>query len=155
MHTELQFHPLARVRHHRIDITKTSNSRYAVSYDGETIGEWRVPECSAARWLLEQGLAAEGDKLTSYRDGLPCLMGSVGWFAAHTVIENEKAGPVWRKWTPIQAERPFAESGVGLGRPFSNISTTTSPKSGGACIIEPVATRLDLRIPPGRATWRP
>jgi len=44
---------------------------YFASYKGEVIGEWRVPECDAARWLLEHGHAKEGDTL-SRRARLRC-----------------------------------------------------------------------------------
>ena len=85
---------------HRIDITP-AKLRYAAVYQGEKIGEFRVPECDAARWLLAEGKAAPDDRLTTYRDGRPALSGSVGWLAAHTVEENEKVSPRWRKFRPF------------------------------------------------------
>jgi hypothetical protein len=38
-------------------------AHYAADYQGERIGEWRVPECDAARWLLANGKAARSDVL--------------------------------------------------------------------------------------------
>ena len=51
---------------------------YFASYKGEVIGEWRVPECDAARWLLEHGHAKEGDTLVTTRNGRPAMSGNVG-----------------------------------------------------------------------------
>jgi len=74
---------------------------YSTSYLGELIGEWRVPSCDAARWLLANGKANREDKLTICREGRPALSGSVGWLAGHTVEENDKVSPRWIKYRPF------------------------------------------------------
>jgi hypothetical protein len=68
---------------HRVEIRRVSrrSDLYETAYDGRVIGSWRSPECAAARWLLEQGLASECDVLTTYRGNAPCLSGEIGWFA--------------------------------------------------------------------------
>jgi len=53
--------------------------------------------------VIDPGHASKGDTLVLCWNGRPALVGSVGWLAKHTVIENETVGPVWGKW------RPFAE----------------------------------------------
>jgi hypothetical protein len=78
---------------HRIEI--------AATYRGERIGEFRGPECDAARWLLVNGLASRDDTLVSCRNGRPALTGSVGRLADSTVEENEKVSPRWRKFRPF------------------------------------------------------
>jgi hypothetical protein len=85
---------------HRIEIAPVKH-KYAATYRGERIGEFRVPECDAARWLLANGHAARDDTLTICRNGRPALSGSVGWFADSTVEENEKVSPRWRKFRPF------------------------------------------------------
>jgi hypothetical protein len=85
---------------HRIEIAAVKH-KYAASYQGERIGEFRVPECDAARWLLANGHAARDDTLTICRNGSPAMIGGVGWLADHTVEENEKVSPRWRKFRPF------------------------------------------------------
>jgi hypothetical protein len=94
--------------------------RSFVFYLGESLGEMRSPCCSTARWLLERSLASRDDLIAMVRDRdasgqqspvcdhpYLCITGSVGWFADHTVIENERVGPVWGRW------KPFPARGVG------------------------------------------
>jgi hypothetical protein len=85
---------------HRIEIAAVKH-KYAVTYRGERIGEFRVPECDAARWLLANGKAARADTLTVCRNGQEAMTGGVGWLADHTVEENEKVSPRWRKFRPF------------------------------------------------------
>ena len=82
---------------HLIEVAAAKH-KYAATYRGEHIGEWRVPECDAARWLLANGRAARDDMLVSCRHGRAALIGSVGSFADSTVEENEKVSPRWRKF---------------------------------------------------------
>jgi hypothetical protein len=84
---------------------------YYASYEGQRdpqgkpsrIGEWRVPECDAARWLRDNRGALDSDILITTRGGLPCLRGSIGWFAERTIEENEKVSPRWAKHRPWSA----------------------------------------------------
>ena len=62
---------------HRIEIAAVKH-KYAVSYQSERIGEFRVPECDAARWLLASGHAARDDTLTICRNGSPAMIGGLG-----------------------------------------------------------------------------
>jgi hypothetical protein len=111
--------PVVRVADHRIDIAParrldnascapgsqrnvwTGHNKYFVNFRGETIGEFRCPMCESSRWLLANGLAAESDSITSYRDGRPSMSGRVGVMAKLTVTENRKVGPVWAAWKPF------------------------------------------------------
>src|SRR5271170_1543365 len=85
---------------HRIEIVAVKH-KYAAAYLGERMGEFRVPECDAARWLLANGKATRDDVLVSCRDGRPALTGTVGWLADHTVAENDRSSPRWTKWRPF------------------------------------------------------
>ena len=81
----------------RIEVT-LAGRRYAVTYNGEALGVFRQPLCDSARVLLERGLAVETDRLVMLRCGVPAMVGSVGWCAAHMVEESEKAGPRWVRY---------------------------------------------------------
>jgi len=69
---------------------------YFATYKGVVIGEWRVPECSAARCH-----ASHSDILVTTRNGRPAMSGNVGWLADHTVEENDKVSPRWAKYRPF------------------------------------------------------
>jgi hypothetical protein len=86
---------------HRIDITRVTHSAHGVTYQGEHIGQWRVPSCEAARWLLAHGKAQRSDLLIMTLDGAPAMRGGIGWLADRTVTENDKIGPRWSKWRPF------------------------------------------------------
>ena len=72
--------------------------RFRVSFAGDVIGVWKNPECSAARFLLDRGLADREDMLASYLGGRHALTGRVGWFADRTVDEGGKIR--FAKWKP-------------------------------------------------------
>jgi hypothetical protein len=74
-----------------------------MSYDGAFIGESRQPAFDAARYLLAKGLALPSDKLTTYRDGKPCLFATVGRAAKLTVRENDKGGIGIVTFRPFEA----------------------------------------------------
>ena len=86
---------------HRIEITPArrwngsswvGHGTYYASHEGQRIGEWRVPECDAARWLKANLGAADTDILITHRpaakllgrspedgstrNGIPCMRGS-------------------------------------------------------------------------------
>jgi hypothetical protein len=94
---------------------------YYASHEGKRIGEWRNPECDGARWLKAHG-AADADILITTRDGVPCMRGSIGWFAARTVEENEKVSPRWvtyRPWTgPGRSAAPSETAEVAIAVPM-------------------------------------
>ena len=85
---------------HCIEITPSAR-KYATTYHGEHIGDFKSPETEAARWLKANRGAANSDRLVICRNGRPALSGSVGWFADSTVEENEKVSPRWRKFRPF------------------------------------------------------
>jgi hypothetical protein len=88
---------------------KTGNTeqQYRVWFEGEEIGSWRVPECSAARWLLDHGKATRDDTLRTLRrfqsGDFPSMTGRLGWFADRTVTESDSQGgtPRFVKWRPM------------------------------------------------------
>ena len=92
--------------------TGNAEQQYRVWFEGQDIGSWRVPECSAARWLLEHGKATRKDTLRTIHGGTPSMRGNVGWFADRTVSESDSQGgtPRFVKW------RPMPERVLGLGR---------------------------------------
>jgi hypothetical protein len=102
-------HPNERTNvEHQIEITSAKRlngncgiigiGRYFASHKGEVIGEWRVPECDAARWLLEHGHANEGGTLVTTRNGRAAMSGNAGWLADRTVEENDRTSPRWIKF---------------------------------------------------------
>ena len=84
---------------HRIEIT-LAGQKYAATYQGARIGEWRSPETEAARWLTAHG-AADSDTLVTMRNGRPATRGSIGWLASRSIEENDKVSPRWTKWRPF------------------------------------------------------
>jgi hypothetical protein len=109
---------------HRIEITRVTHSAYAVTYQGERIGQWLLPTCDGARWLLVNGKAERSDTLIMCREGRPAMRGGVGWFADRTVTENEKVSPRWSKWRPfvaLPANRPATVCGSAAGGRFEEL----------------------------------
>ncbi|OAI31087.1 hypothetical protein A1351_22100 [Methylosinus sp. R-45379] len=96
---------------HRIDLEPAyrvdANGRSAghgkafMFFEGECIGESHQPAFDAARYLLAKGLALPSDRLTTYRNGKPCLFTVVGRAAKLTVREDVNGG------LTIAAYRPF------------------------------------------------
>jgi len=80
---------------HCIEIT-LAGRKYPATYQGETIGVWRVPECD--RWLKANAGAVGDDMLVTTRNGQPAMRSAIGSLAARTVEENEKVSPRWTKW---------------------------------------------------------
>ena len=90
--------------HHRIDLEPAyridpctgqgaGHGRDRMFHEGGFIGESRQPAFDAARYLLAKRLALPSDKLTTYRNGTPCLYTTVGRAAKLTVTETGKSGP--------------------------------------------------------------
>jgi hypothetical protein len=95
-----------------------TETRYRVMFEGNEIGVWRDPECSAARFLVDYGLASRDDILRAYRGSSPCMSGLIGWFADRRVKEDGKDGtPRFVKWTP----NPFAELPRMAQKPASDV----------------------------------
>lgn len=94
---------IERVRPKPARPTGNSETRYRVLYKGREIGVWRVPSCSAARWLLDHGEAIREDTLRIYRGEQPSMTGGVGWFADRTVTESDTQGgtPRFVRWKPM------------------------------------------------------
>lgn len=99
---------------HRIEIesarrfsgpNRVGTGNVFVSYNGERIGEMRVPSCEASRWLLANGIADRSDTLVMCRNGEPSMAGLVGWFADRTVRETEKSGPRWARYEAFDDSR--------------------------------------------------
>jgi hypothetical protein len=109
-----------------------TEARYRVVFQGAEIGVWRDPECSAARYLLDHGLAARLDVLRIYRGSTLCMSGGVGWFADRRVDESDtgrKDGtPRFGKWRP----HPFAVlRGAGQKPASDDAPATTLPETAG------------------------
>jgi hypothetical protein len=106
-----------------------AETRYRVLHEGGEIGVWRGPECSPARFLVDKGLDSRDDVLRTYRGDIPCMSGSVGWFADRGVDKSDgrgKDGPArFVRWRP----NPFA-----LSRRFGQ----KSPSDDEAGVMEPV-----------------
>ena len=83
-----------------IEITLSAR-KYATTYDGEHLGDFKQPETEAARWLKANRGAANSDRLVIRRGDSPAMSGGVGWLADRTVEENEKVSPRWRKFRPF------------------------------------------------------
>lgn len=62
-------------------------------FKGVLIGESDQPALDAARYLLHAGLASPTDKLTTYRDGKPCIHTTVGP-AAKLAVSDPDRGPL-------------------------------------------------------------
>jgi hypothetical protein len=85
---------------HRTGLGNTE-TRYRVFRNGEELGIWRFPEHSAARKLLELGVSRD-DVLHTFRGSTPSMQGRLGWFADHTIQEDDKhGGPRFVKWRPM------------------------------------------------------
>jgi hypothetical protein len=106
---------------HRVQIEMTnprpsrpgsnSETRYRVTYNDCELGTWRVPECSAARQLLSEGIAHINDTLETFSGDKRRMTGRVGWFAVRTVREDAGTGtPRFVKWIP-RPESSFPSRG--------------------------------------------
>lgn len=79
---------------------------YIVSHNGEDIGTWPDPECTAARWLIEHDRVLRTDRLVTFRyPHIKSMSGSMGWFADHRVAETKKISPRFVRWRPFPALR--------------------------------------------------
>lgn len=79
--------------------------RYRISFNGAEIGVWKDPECSAARWLIDNGKAERVDTLQFYRGDDPALRGQAGWLADRRLEETATVSPHFVKWKPFPAVR--------------------------------------------------
>lgn len=65
--------------------------------------------CGVARKMLAVG-ALPDDELEMLRNGRSVMKGSIGWFAARRVRENEKHFPTFVKWRPFLMTRSPSET---------------------------------------------
>ncbi|CAJ0892730.1 hypothetical protein AMST5_04244 [freshwater sediment metagenome] len=72
--------------------TTAGHGKAFMLYEGQVIGESKEPAFDAARWLLKRGLALPSDRLTTYRDGTPCVFTTVGRAATLSVRDNARCG---------------------------------------------------------------
>jgi hypothetical protein len=99
---------------HSIEITLSAR-KYATTYHGDHIGDFKQPATEAARWLKANRGAVDSDILTVCRNGRPALHGSIGWLAARTVLEGEKDSPRFAKYRPFvmaPSDRPATVCGT-------------------------------------------
>lgn len=101
---------------HQIVIHPTNlTGSYRVT-DRATGQEWtpktKVPACDTARILLGLG-ASPNDRLEMFRDGRdrPDLTGSIGWFASHTVRDDDRRGLMMEKFRTFDVSRISAWAG--------------------------------------------
>ena len=62
---------------HHLEITFSAR-KYATTYRGEHIGDFKSPETEAARWLKANRGAVNSDTLTICRSGRPAMIGGLG-----------------------------------------------------------------------------
>lgn len=74
-------------------------TRYRVLFNGEVLGVWFDPECSAARALLQRGYPAISF-LAFFWGSAPTLGGRLGWFAERRVFEPSEGTVHFGKWHP-------------------------------------------------------
>ena len=94
----------------RVQIERAPSNRYRISFGGKEIGVWRDPESSAARYLLDNGLASRDDTLQTYHGDDKRLRGGIGWLADRTVREDAKTSPTFVKWKPFPDARRRAQT---------------------------------------------
>jgi hypothetical protein len=68
--------------------------------DGTRMRPSKTPFCHAARELLRLNLAASDDRLELHREGIMCLVSTIGNAAALTVLEPEKMPPYFAPYAP-------------------------------------------------------
>jgi hypothetical protein len=108
---------------HHVQIRHLGKGRWSATFKGEPlILSAREPNCAAARALRVLG-ASNHDHIAFSHAEQPdrvTMRGSVGWFADHTVIENERQGP---RWAPY---KPFAGKGH-LSAPETETAASDEP----------------------------
>ena len=77
--------------------------------DGVEIGISRDCIYDAARWFLRSGTAKPDDQITTYRNGVACLTGTIGKLAELTV-EDRASGIRVRKYEPYGGRAPRASN---------------------------------------------
>jgi hypothetical protein len=84
---------------HCIQIERSATkTKWLARYGDVDLGVWRDPEHSAARRLLELGLADRSHWLRTYRGAMPCLRANVGWLADHSSSEPDRGRLHTVKW---------------------------------------------------------
>ena len=72
--------------------------RFRVTMNQTVLGVWRFPETSAARKLMDLGVASRNDTLETWIGGTRSISASVGWLSERTVVEGDDA-PRLNRWT--------------------------------------------------------
>ena len=109
------------------------------------------PECSAARWLFDNGLASREDALQTYRGAQRCMSGSVGWFADRRVKQDDRDGtPRFARWHP----HPFASSPRTGRKPAFEEVGCRMPAEAESRSWDAYALSYSLPSPPPRASSR-
>jgi hypothetical protein len=89
---------------HCVQIERSSATKYRALYDGRELGVWRDPEHSAARTLIDLGLAKRSDWLRTFHGETPCLKANIGWLADHSAADPDRGSPHWTKYKPFDRE---------------------------------------------------
>ena len=88
---------------HRVNLTRTNKAdRCAMVYKGHSLGVSRTPLLSAARKLLQLGLAKPEDRIETWRDNILSMSAPVNAAAKLTVDEEGGRGiPRIKLWKPL------------------------------------------------------
>jgi hypothetical protein len=92
---------------HRIDLQPDPRRHGppAMSYKGKPIGRSNAPIYTAARWLLDNGIAQPDDTVETWgADGMLSQYGIAAELAKWTVAEDDR-GLYLRRWKPFPTVR--------------------------------------------------
>ena len=83
---------------HRVNLThirdRENKEKCLMTYKGHSLGTSRTPLLSAARKLLQLGLAKESDRIETWRDNILSLAAPV-WAAAKLDEQDENGKPTF------------------------------------------------------------
>ncbi len=93
-----------KMRRHTIQLTPAKRGKASMFYLGEYLGDSKQPIYQGARLLLKKGLAGEEDQIVTRRGDTVCMRSWVSIAAGRTVVENEKLGPVTRRYRAFKGK---------------------------------------------------